>query len=278
MFLKRFAAQNQLKVLSIISLCLIFYNEFAVYFINYMNWPALVKTNDQTVRLLLVADPQLIGENDEFYGWLARWDSDRYLKSTFLLANNYVKPDATLFLGDLFDEGLKASDQQYKRYFDRFNAIFQCEKQSKLNGVTQLFIPGDNDIGGEYFNDRNALLARRFETFFGGDLVDVDKIKSFIDIIKLDLDYTSSYYDKIKREKLRNKLSRSNTFSSASASSAASVSESSEPQKTAPIQITSPNVFTVILNHVSIVERNKDELNMVYCLLYIYLIACEVQG
>lgn len=31
-----------------------------------------------TWRWLLVADPQLIGYQNERFGWIARWDSDRF--------------------------------------------------------------------------------------------------------------------------------------------------------------------------------------------------------
>ncbi|CAF5068211.1 unnamed protein product, partial [Rotaria sp. Silwood1] len=45
-------------------------------------------------KLLLVADPQLIGEKDEgILGFITRREADRYLAKTFLQANAYVKPD-----------------------------------------------------------------------------------------------------------------------------------------------------------------------------------------
>jgi len=97
------------KALFLISLSLVFYNEVAVYWLNYASWPGIktLKLEENSIRLLLVADPQLIGENDEpwYQSWAARWDSDRYLRNTFLLANSYIKPNSTIFLGDLFDEG-----------------------------------------------------------------------------------------------------------------------------------------------------------------------------
>ena len=99
----------KVKTIFFISLSLVFYNEFAVYWLNYASWPGIdtLKLDADSVRLLLVADPQLIGENEEpwYQSWVARWDSDRYLRNTFLLANSYIKPNSTIFLGDLFDEG-----------------------------------------------------------------------------------------------------------------------------------------------------------------------------
>ena len=260
--LKRIFLKRNLNILCLLALSLLFYNEFLVYYMNYMNWPQLqtVKKaqnqSDQSVRLLLVADPQLIGENDEFYGWLARWDSDRYLRNTFLLANSYVKPDATIFLGDLFDEGLKASDQQFKRYFDRFNSIFECEKNRRVNNAKQIYIPGDNDIGGEYSNDRNVNLAKRFENFFGSDLVDVDELKPFINFVKLDLDYTGSNYDEKKRSILKAKMYKNSDIRETSISD-------SIPLVQSHIDATKLNKFTIILNHVSILDRPHTELKLV---------------
>ncbi|CAF1539105.1 unnamed protein product, partial [Adineta steineri] len=53
--------------------------------------------------------------------------NSRYLAKTFSQANEYIKPNWILFLGDIFDEGLSASDDEFKRYFERFDTIFQYE-------------------------------------------------------------------------------------------------------------------------------------------------------
>lgn len=138
-------SKKTFKILALIAVALIFYNEFLTYWFAYLSWPQLHKEHlfklpkndsNRPFRMLLVADPQLIGENDEpwYFSHIARWDSDRYLRSTFTLANSYVKPDATVFLGDLFDEGLKSSDTQYERYFERFRSIFKIDKMENEFG------------------------------------------------------------------------------------------------------------------------------------------------
>lgn len=239
---------SKFKIIFYLGLSLIFYNEFLVYYISYINWPSLhfsnhtTKSVNQSIRLLLVADPQLIGENDEpwFVSWLARWDSDRYLKNSFILANSYVKPHATMFLGDLFDEGLKSNDEQIQRYFDRFQNIFQCEKMQTIHKIKQIYISGDNDIGGEYIGDRNDFLAERFERYFS-DIIDVFELNSFIDIIKLDLDYTISFYNKLKQNFIRKLVNR--------------LKESQQEKET--------KKFTLILNHMSLLNKRDFELNKV---------------
>ena len=241
------------KIVFYLGLILIFYNEFLVYLINYMSWPEIYNPpgyidsqNDpdsQPIRILLVADPQLIGENDEkwYYSWLARWDSDRYLHTTFTLANSYIKPNSTFYLGDLFDEGLKSTDEQYDRYFERFKRIFQFEKFSK-SGIRQLFISGDNDIGGEYMGDRNGHLDERFEKYFG-DMVETLELNKYLNLIKLDLDYTISFYDQIKRSYLKQLLSRL--------------------RKKQANSTKTNEKFTIILNHMSVIMKSDEELTAV---------------
>lgn len=241
------------KVFATIGLLLVFYNEFVVYWISYLNWPQLHKSeqfyykngtskddlNERPLRLLVVADPQLIGENDEpfFQSWIARWDSDRYLRSSFILASAYTRPDAIVYLGDLFDEGLKSSDEQYARYFDRFRRVFQLDKRHPSGKAKNIFLSGDNDIGGEYFGDRTERLEDRYERFFG-PLVEVIRMNKYTEFVKLDLDKTVSFYNRVKRGYVLHLLNENTT--------------NQYDQK-----------YTVILNHQSLVDKAPEELNAV---------------
>lgn len=51
------------------------------------------------LRVLLIADPQILGEDHETL--IARFDSDRHLLKTFDQAVSHVQPDVAIFLGDL---------------------------------------------------------------------------------------------------------------------------------------------------------------------------------
>jgi hypothetical protein len=217
------------------SLLVIFYNEFLVYWISYSNWPHrhnLQSTED--INLLLVADPQLIGDVDEpwYRDSIAKWDCDRYLKSTYQLAEWYAKPDLVIFLGDLFDEGVKATNRQFKSYYNRFSSIYKLRVYSSR----YMFLSGDNDIGGEY-GDRNAKLEKRFERFFNTSLLDIVPHK-FVTFLKTDIDHASHSYDSNKQKSIR-KLIRSDLNS------------------------TNSN-FTIILNHMSLFQKRSDELNEVF--------------
>jgi hypothetical protein len=226
------------RLIFYISLIIIFYNEFLVYWQSYFNWPSLFKTDKTDLRLLLVADPQLIGDNDEpwYQESIAKWDSDRYLENTYRLALAHTKPDVIIFLGDLFDEGLKASDEQFQGYYERFSKIFKLKQTtSSTNSTKILYISGDNDIGGEYHNDRSKKLDKRFESYFGS-LIDL-KSHEYLSFLKLDLDKTSSFYTKTKRDSVR-KLIRNNNVESSSH-------------------------HMIILNHMTIFNRYPNEVTKV---------------
>ncbi|XP_059469070.1 uncharacterized protein LOC132192887 isoform X2 [Neocloeon triangulifer] len=115
------------------------------------------------MKLIFVADPQLIGEELEtgFKSIFSFWDSDRYVKRTFSYAMVNVQPQAVVFLGDLLDEGSIASEEAHKRYVDRFKWVFPEQKN-----VPYIYLPGDNDIGGEG-DPMTRLKIQKFEKHFG---------------------------------------------------------------------------------------------------------------
>ncbi|KYQ52305.1 DNA polymerase beta [Trachymyrmex zeteki] len=91
----------------------------------------------ECVKILLVADPQILGEKYENYfgSWIARWDSDRaiqiicillhrYLEKTFSRALKFSQPHVIAFLGDLMDEGHIANAEDFERYKRRLDSIF----------------------------------------------------------------------------------------------------------------------------------------------------------
>ncbi|KAI1715482.1 mitochondrial matrix mmp37 domain-containing protein [Ditylenchus destructor] len=124
--------------------------EWVWYEFCYWSWVIPSKhQSENTLVLLLVADPQLIGYKNEpwWLGWLARWDSDRYMRRTFAEVSKTVDPSLEIFLGDLLDEGIqirRSNRPEFKWTVDRFHSVFP------LYGKTErIYIPGDNDIGGE---------------------------------------------------------------------------------------------------------------------------------
>ncbi|KAJ8683185.1 hypothetical protein QAD02_018977 [Eretmocerus hayati] len=122
----------------------VFYIEYVSYEIYASDWPN--QRCFECVTFLLVADPQIIGEQNEKYpgSSLAIWDSDRYLKKTFSRAVEDSQPDVILFLGDIMDEGHIASQSEFQKYEQRIENIFNTK-----DDIMKVYVPGDNDIGGE---------------------------------------------------------------------------------------------------------------------------------
>ncbi len=54
-------------------------------------------------------------------------------------------------------------DDEFKRYFERFNSIFNYRNDEDRC----IIIPGDNDVGGEYYGDKQPILRERFRNYFG---------------------------------------------------------------------------------------------------------------
>ncbi|OQV16830.1 hypothetical protein BV898_09002 [Hypsibius exemplaris] len=161
---------------------ILLYHEYLCYLLLPWTWPRTgiletlyphfrVHAEDRTVlRILFVADPQIQGLRNEpsgVLGKITRWDADRYLGRTFERAAKYVDPHLVIYLGDLLDEGTTTND--YVNYAKRFHDIFL------LPNAKVIYVPGDNDIGGE-----------------GGELVTDENIGRFRSSFRSD---ASSFWD-----------------------------------------------------------------------------------
>ena len=54
------------------------------------------------------------------------------MTKTFSYALGHVQPDVVLFLGDLIDEGSKASDMEFQTYIERFRTVFNVPGHIKV--------------------------------------------------------------------------------------------------------------------------------------------------
>lgn len=170
---------NRLRNILIAIALLIFHNECLIYVaLRLFTWQTLPcqQPDNNCTRLLLVADPQILGNTFDTNGYapIARRDADRYLAVTYAHAIGHSQPDAVVFLGDLMDEGSVANDVQFEQYSRRFDGIYAA---STPRHVRVLQISGDNDIGGETLDDivTDAKVARFQQSFRGAssDYVDV---------------------------------------------------------------------------------------------------------
>ncbi|XP_053691768.1 uncharacterized protein LOC128740258 [Sabethes cyaneus] len=145
-------------------LCLIVYNEYLIHVFHSLQWAQIECQTDNCLKILLVADPQILGNtfDTKLYWPLANFDSDRHLAITYRHAVQHSMPDIICFLGDLMDEGSVADADQYEEYFQRFANIFP----QPTAHTSMIYIPGDNDIGGEGFEPVKDTNVQRFRQYF----------------------------------------------------------------------------------------------------------------
>ncbi|XP_013187014.1 metallophosphoesterase 1 [Amyelois transitella] len=143
----------------------VLYCEWFIYLAQPFYWPSLEceGVDASCTRVLFIADPQIQGDTAVAppLSYLFNWDSDRYLKSTFSVVLNHFKPDVLVYMGDLMDEGSIATMQQFHGYVKRLSKIFEINYS-----VVQIWLPGDNDIGGE------------------GEPIKKDKVKEFAEVFE----------------------------------------------------------------------------------------------
>ncbi|XP_011676909.1 metallophosphoesterase 1 homolog [Strongylocentrotus purpuratus] len=159
-------------ILVVSGLFLVIYNEYYEFLtVKHNQWtaseatlPPLTKSDGRdTVRILFVGDPQIQGYQDEpaLLGYLTRWDADRYLKTYYHHALNFVNPDIVIIMGDLLDEGSISEDWEFERYATRLKNIYEVPE-----GVQIIYLAGDNDIGGEGNDPITPQKIARFEKHF----------------------------------------------------------------------------------------------------------------
>ncbi|XP_075168171.1 metallophosphoesterase isoform X2 [Haematobia irritans] len=178
-----------IRIFLLLTLLLCCYNEILLYRFNRSSWQEINCHFENCTRILLIADPQLLGEtyDKSFYSGLARYDSDRYLHRTFQQALIFTQPHIICFLGDLLDEGNVASPKEFESYIKRFRHIYQTEANTRL-----VHVPGDNDIGGENGEYISNLNIHRFEeAFTQRDIFDYESNLRFFKINRMMLDFTN---------------------------------------------------------------------------------------
>lgn len=87
----------------------------------------------------------------------------------------HVRPDVIIYLGDIFDEGSISDDFKYQKYFVRFMDTFTPPSNCEI-----IYLPGDNDIGGEGSEMVKPSKVKRFKNYFENK--DVWKLKHRLNI------------------------------------------------------------------------------------------------
>jgi len=181
-----------LKFVGLFIVCaVVAYCEIFCFSVSCWQWPKLDSFNEaDDLRVLFVADPQLVGLRDEppLLGVITRWDADKYLQFGFFHAVGHTRPHVVVFLGDLLDEGSEASDEEYMTYIRRFHNVFRMPTTVKT-----VFASGDNDVGGEGIDSKLQWKVDRFTNNFeqyktGNYNVGVSNVKH-VTFQKISVDY-----------------------------------------------------------------------------------------
>ncbi|KPI36126.1 Cell division control protein 1 [Cyphellophora attinorum] len=175
---------------------------------SWENWETWT-TQAQPHHVLLIADPQLVDPHT-YPGrpWplstLTILYTDLYLRRAYRTLQQTLRPDSTLFLGDLFDGGrewgtadYKSPEDRYKGYGDKFwrkeyrrfsNLFLQNWFHGSISSHAAPYgrrliasVPGNHDQG--FASGIDPAVKSRFDAFFGPlNRVDVLGNHSFVSL------------------------------------------------------------------------------------------------
>uniref|UniRef100_A0A915C7X5 Calcineurin-like phosphoesterase domain-containing protein n=1 Tax=Parascaris univalens TaxID=6257 RepID=A0A915C7X5_PARUN len=163
---RRVSTFNKRPLILLLSLQLItlIWNEWLAWEWCERFWDIRYADHDQGVHFLIVADPQLIGYQEERlpFPTIIRWDADRYLRIGFERALRASKANVVVFLGDLMNEGIQMSKAEFNLSLSRFESTFQIPAS-----IQKIYVCGDNDVGGEQERVIPYLVGRFSRHFLG---------------------------------------------------------------------------------------------------------------
>ncbi|EFP91593.2 uncharacterized protein PGTG_17647 [Puccinia graminis f. sp. tritici CRL 75-36-700-3] len=174
---------RSLLILRIVWIITIVWGEW-IYFdrtISSCQWPRpTTTTTTEPFHLLIIADPQLPSTDYSYpdrilpLRWLSIKIIDQFIRKSWRLLIKNTKPHAVVFLGDLLDGGIAASDPaKFQTYVDRFYHTFpipadlssaptsnQTEPPARL-----IHLVGNHDVGlyPSTSYERSAQARERFK-------------------------------------------------------------------------------------------------------------------
>lgn len=173
---------------------------------NWENWDKSASTH----RIALIADPQIVDDSSysdrpSILNYFVKKISDNYLHRNYRFMQEYLDPDTTIFLGDLFDGGRDWQDKMWLDEYKRFNEVFP----KKINRRVVESLPGNHDIG---FESIDLEVVKRFSAFFGeaNDVIQIGN-HSIILLDTISLSSGDSNVNKESKEFLNSLDSRLNT-------------------------------------------------------------------
>eukprot|EP00741_Cyanophora_paradoxa_P020293 tig00021244_g19587.t1 len=161
------------------ALNLLYFDEIVYYTtVSGCAWPAAARSGKEVQRVALIADPQLTDRysRDAYprtgpVREVVQLYSDVYMKKAFRHVLGSLRPDAVVFLGDVFDGGRHASDAEFDESLARYQRVFgqQPAGRARARGapgpVPVYHIAGNHDVG--IGREIRPDVAARFEAAFG---------------------------------------------------------------------------------------------------------------
>ena len=131
------ALYNELKKAAIFTLCVILFCEWLLYYVVIFqcSWPEIKpgqNSKHETLKVLLLSDTHLLGSQDGH--WFDKLRREWQMERAFQTALSRFRPDVVFLLGDLFDEGMKCSDEVNLRAKFPHSPILHYSCRSLLTG------------------------------------------------------------------------------------------------------------------------------------------------
>ncbi|KAJ7360528.1 Metallophosphoesterase 1 [Desmophyllum pertusum] len=165
-----------LKRVAIFAVCLFVFCEWFIYYlvIFQCSWPEInIDENNrqsEPLKAMLLTDTHLLGSKDGH--WFDKLRREWQMERAFQTALSHFNPDVVFLLGDLFDEGMKCSDEEWDFYIQRFRRMFRHSEHTELHVVV-----GNHDIGFHPDASRDKHLFRRFSSVFDSPSVELLSIR-----------------------------------------------------------------------------------------------------
>ncbi|KAK3259653.1 hypothetical protein CYMTET_31359 [Cymbomonas tetramitiformis] len=117
---------------------------------------------EQELRVLFLADVHLLGSRRGH--WFDRLRRERQARSSFEAAVTWLKPEAIFILGDLFDEGKWARDDEWLEYEERARLL---TASASSHGIPVHILAGNHDVGDYMAGVDWRARSDRFEAAYG---------------------------------------------------------------------------------------------------------------
>ncbi|XP_076038651.1 metallophosphoesterase isoform X2 [Oratosquilla oratoria] len=176
---------TKLHLAGVFLFLLVLYNEWLEYGLKAHNWLIQEEADEEYVRVLIAADPQILSEKSKLsypLNIISTWDADRFISKTFHMALEKAHPEVVIFLGDLINDGSISNDKEFSESVQHFKNLMEIPEYVKKI----IYVPGDNDIGGEINDPVTATKVKRFYEAFNQDIHTSYKFIDFVQVNAMD--------------------------------------------------------------------------------------------